>query len=86
MFLSSVVDCASLWLINLTPGLYVSDLDNRSLEDDFFAVMFGKAVPFDTVKKGSTPNVLEIDLVKAWAESDQKAGWSNEVVVHIFIR
>jgi len=48
--------------------------------------MFGKPVPFDTVKKGSARNVLEIDLVKAWAESDQKAGWSNEVVIHIFIR
>lgn len=80
------VDHERLWLISSGIGLYVSDLENRSLDSDFMALMFGKPVPYDTVKKGSEPNVLEIDLTKAWAESDQKAGWSNEVAIEILIR
>ena len=66
-------------------GLYISDLGNRALEDDFLILLFGKVVPLETVSKSRTKNVLEVDLTRAWAESDQKASWSNEVVVEVFI-
>jgi hypothetical protein len=57
-------------------GVYVSDLKDRSIEDDFFAVMFGRPIPSDCVKVSDvSENVLEIDLVKAWQETDQKASW-----------
>jgi hypothetical protein len=57
-------------------GVYVSDLKERSIKDDFFAVMFGRPIPYDCVKVSEVcENVLEIDLVKAWKETDQKASW-----------
>ncbi|KAK4995633.1 hypothetical protein LTR66_004598 [Elasticomyces elasticus] len=68
-------------------GVYVSDLARRSIEDDLFATLFGKPIGLDMVRKSdSDPNVLEIDVEKAWKESDQRAGWSNEVHLDIFIR
>ena len=48
-------------------------------------LMFGKPVSLDAVKKNDTTSVLEIDLEKAWKDSDQKAGWSNEVAIEIFV-
>ncbi|KAF2436751.1 glycoside hydrolase [Tothia fuscella] len=68
-------------------GLWISDLASRSIETDLMGLMFGKPIPLDCVRKSDTdPNVLEIDLESAWKESDQKAGWSNEVAVEIFIQ
>ena len=67
-------------------GFYVSDLEKRSVENDFMALMFGKPVALECVKKSSVyENVLEIDTEKAWADSDQKANWSNEVHFELFI-
>jgi hypothetical protein len=67
-------------------GLWISDLASRSIEDDLMGLMFGKPIPLHCVKKSETdPNVLEVDLSTAWKESDQKTGWSNEVVIEIFI-
>jgi hypothetical protein len=49
-------------------------------------VMFGKPIPPHCVKVSDTDsNVLEVDLEAVWKESEQKAGWSNEVAVEIFI-
>ncbi|GME64444.1 Raffinose synthase Sip1 [Neofusicoccum parvum] len=67
-----------------TYGLWVERLEDMDLEEDFMALLFGKAVPRDCVaRKGS---VLEIDLVRAWEASDQRAGWSNEVAIEVFVR
>jgi hypothetical protein len=50
------------------------------------ALLFGKPIPLHCVKRsGTDENVLEIDLERAWRESEQKAGWSNEVNVEFFI-
>ena len=68
-------------------GIYISDLSHRSIEDDFFAVLFGRPIPAHCVKVSEQcKNVLEIDTVRAWKETDSKAGWSNEVVVEVVIR
>ncbi|RYO23770.1 hypothetical protein AA0111_g9076 [Alternaria arborescens] len=70
-----------------TFALYVSDLPKRSIENDFFAVLFGRPVPAHCVSVSKEcENVLEIDTVRAWKETDSKAGWSNEVVVEVVIR
>jgi hypothetical protein len=70
-----------------TYGLYISDLSQRSLEKDFMAVIFGRPMRIDCVKVSETcPDVLEVDTVKAWKESDSQAGWSNEVAVEVVIR
>lgn len=68
-------------------GVYISDLKKRNINDDFFAVLFGRPIPSDCVKvSAKDENVLEIDLTKAWKETDQKASWSNEVAVELIIR
>lgn len=68
-------------------GLYISDLPKRSIDKDFFAVLFGRPIPVHCVKVSETcENVLEIDVARAWKETDSKAGWSNEVVVEVLIR
>jgi len=68
-------------------GVYISDLKKRSIEDDFFALIFGRPVPLSCVKvSDANENVLEIDLTKAWKETDQHASWSNEVAVELVIR
>jgi hypothetical protein len=67
--------------------VYISDLKERSVEDDFLALMFGRPISPDCVKISDvSEDVLEIDLTKAWKETDQKASWSNEVAVELVIR
>ncbi|KAF2022040.1 glycoside hydrolase family 36 protein [Aaosphaeria arxii CBS 175.79] len=70
-----------------TYGLYISDLKQRSIEDDFFALVFGRGVASHCVKINETcENVLEIDLDRAWEESGSKADWSNEIAIEVVIR
>ncbi|KAF2271031.1 glycoside hydrolase [Lojkania enalia] len=70
-----------------TYGLFISDLGKRSLKDDFLATIFGKPIPLDCVKVSNTcADVLEIDVARAWKETDSQAGWSNEVAVEVVIR
>jgi hypothetical protein len=67
-------------------GFYISNLAARSIENDFMGTMFGKPIPLHCVKKSlDYEDVLEIDTETAWVESDQKANWSNEVHVELFI-
>lgn len=67
-----------------TFGLWIRDLEKYSLDDDFMALVFGQPVPRHCVEKKG--DVLEIDIARAWKEGDQKAGWSNEVAVEVFVR
>ncbi|KAF1817017.1 raffinose synthase protein-like protein Sip1 [Eremomyces bilateralis CBS 781.70] len=70
-----------------TYGLYISDLKDRNLEEDFIAMMFGRAINPAAVKRSETDeNVLEIDVERAWKESGRSPGWSNELAVEVFIR
>ncbi|OCK79847.1 glycoside hydrolase family 36 protein [Lepidopterella palustris CBS 459.81] len=70
-----------------TYGLYISDLPTRNLKDDFMGLLFGRPIPLDCVKvNDKNPNVMEIDAVRAWKESDSQAGWSNEVAIEVVIR
>jgi hypothetical protein len=48
--------------------------------------MFGQPIPLHCVKRSSNfDNVLEIDTERAWNESEQKASWSNEVHINLFM-
>jgi len=87
-FLLSIFSPMLNYMLNLWYlGLYVSDLSDRSLKDDFMALLFGRPIPLHCVKvNDQSPNVLEIDVVRAWKESDSKASWSNEVAIEIVIR
>lgn len=73
-------------MLTLAAGFYISDLETRSVENDFMALMFGSGIPLECVRKSMDfENVLEVDLEKAWALSDQKHSWSNEAHVELFI-
>jgi len=51
------------------------------------ALIFGRPIARHCVKVSDTcENVLEIDTIRAWKESDSKASWSNEVAVEVVIR
>lgn len=67
-----------------TFGLWIRDLEKYSLDDDFMALVFGQPVPRHCVEKKG--DALEIDVARAWKEGGQKAGWSNEVAVEVFVR
>jgi hypothetical protein len=68
-------------------GVYISDLKERNIKDDFFAVLFGIPIPSHCVGVSEKEeNVLELDLARAWRETGQKASWSNEVAVEVVIR
>lgn len=57
----------------------------RSIEDDFI-IMIGKPIPLHTVKLSGRDSILEIDIECAWKEMDLDSGWSNEVIVDIFMK
>ena len=69
-------------------GLWISDLEERSVEEDFMALMLGKPMPKHCVKKSEevgVGKVLEVDVERAWRESGEDAGWSNEVSLEVFV-
>jgi hypothetical protein len=70
-----------------TLGIYISDLQNRSIADDFMIMILGQPVPQKTVWKqgGEKANVLVIDVLDAWKAMKLDSGWSNEAFVQIFM-
>jgi hypothetical protein len=76
-----------------TMGLWLSDLSDRSIDNDFMVMIFGKPIPAHCVSKRSASNavhkdaggVLKIDVERAWKEMELQAGWSNEVAVEVFV-
>ncbi|KAK6423118.1 hypothetical protein LTR95_016576 [Oleoguttula sp. CCFEE 5521] len=67
-------------------GLYISDLEARNTKQDFMVLMHGQPIPADTVSVSETSKkVLQIDVERAWHESGQKPGWSNEVTLEVFM-
>ncbi len=80
-----------------TLGIWVSDMMERSVDEDMMVMVSGKVVPRERVKvmptdKGlpegeekSKAGVLEIDVQGAWKDLKLEAGWSNEVRVEVWI-
>ena len=64
-------------------GIYISDLDKRTVEDDFIIMISESIIPITTV--GIAGNVLQIDLEAAWKSIDEPAARSNEVRVDIYM-
>jgi len=67
-----------------TLGVWISELEEKSVEEDFMVLIYGKAVGKDCVRKKG--KVLQVDVEKVWKESGEEAGWSNEVSLEIFMR
>ncbi|KAJ5362568.1 hypothetical protein N7541_003412 [Penicillium brevicompactum] len=70
-----------------TLGVYISDLKDRSIAQNFMVMILGKPVPQKMVWKegGEDSNVLAIDVLAAWKKMKLDNGWSNEVFVQIFM-
>ncbi|KAL1297870.1 hypothetical protein AAFC00_006393 [Neodothiora populina] len=67
-------------------GLWISDLGQRSIENDMMLLIFGKPVPRHVVRRSeSCDEVLEVDLERAWKEMGLEAGWSNEISIEMFV-
>lgn len=65
-------------------GVWISELEAKSVEEDFMVLIYGKTIGEGCVRKRG--KVLEVDVEKAWKESGEEAGWSNEVSLEIFMR
>jgi hypothetical protein len=69
-------------------GIYISELAQKEIGRDFMVMIYGKPIPVGCVRKSEkvgSGNVLEVDVERAWKESGEKAGWSNEVTMEIFM-
>lgn len=67
-------------------GIYISNLPQLTIADNFLATIHGQVIPPHTVSINKTSqNVLEIDIEKAWTELGLKPGWGNEVEVKVYI-
>ncbi|KAI9743585.1 MAG: hypothetical protein M1818_002900 [Claussenomyces sp. TS43310] len=64
-------------------GFYISTLPTLSLKDGMIATILGNVVPVDCIR--ILGSVLEIDVPKVWKDLDLNSGWSNEVVVKLYI-
>lgn len=70
-----------------TLGIYFSDLQNRSIARNFMVMISGRAVPRKTVWKegGEDAKVLAVDVYSAWKALGLESGWSNEILVQVFV-
>lgn len=67
-------------------GLYVSELPSRSIDKDFMIMIFGRPIPVHCVRVNEVcDRLLEIDVERAWKENEERAGWSNEVSIEVFM-
>ncbi|KAJ5778180.1 hypothetical protein N7520_001426 [Penicillium odoratum] len=70
-----------------TLGIYLSDLKDRNIGQNFMVMILGQPVPKKTVWKegGEDSRVLAIDVLAAWKTMKLDSGWSNEAFVQIFV-
>ncbi|KAH0144854.1 glycoside hydrolase, partial [Aureobasidium melanogenum] len=65
-------------------GFWIGDLSKSwDVEKDMLVLIFGKQIPKHCVSVNG--DVLEIDVDRAWKETGQQAGWSNEIEVVLFV-
>ena len=61
----------------------MSNLPEKSIDEDFMILMAAGIVPRHTVKQSG--KVLGIDIEAAWKEMGLVAAWNNEVTVDIYM-
>lgn len=68
-------------------GIYISNLHDKNIAKNFMVMISGRAVPRKTVWKegGEDAKVLAVDVYSAWKAMGLESGWSNEVVVQVFV-
>ena len=70
-----------------TLGVYISDLQDRTIARNFMVCISGHRVPRKTVWKegGHEGKVLAVDVLSAWKAMGLDNGWSNEIFVQVFV-
>ncbi|KAI9930992.1 hypothetical protein MW887_010647 [Aspergillus wentii] len=70
-----------------TLGIYFSDLQDWSIEQNFMIMISKRGVPRKTVWKegGDDSRVLAIDVLAAWKAMGLDSGWSNEVSLQVYV-
>ncbi|KAF7597229.1 hypothetical protein BBP40_008071 [Aspergillus hancockii] len=71
-----------------TLGIFISDLPGWSIADNFMVTVLGQPVPQKTVwKEGDDDKtkILAVDVLAAWKQMKLRPGWSNEVIVQVFL-
>lgn len=66
-------------------GIYVSNLEEKTVDDSFMIMFLKTPVPRHTVKKSKNGKVLEVDLETAWKELKLRPGWSNELHLDVLM-
>ncbi|KAI9780128.1 MAG: hypothetical protein M1839_006965 [Geoglossum umbratile] len=67
-------------------GLYMSNLPSKSINDDLLILLLGRVIPLHTVRKNTkVPELLEVDVEKAWDEMGLSSAWNNEVTMQVYI-
>ncbi|KAI9768707.1 MAG: hypothetical protein M1840_004702 [Geoglossum simile] len=67
-------------------GIYMSNLPSKIIKDDFLILLLGRVIPLHTVRKNTkVPELLEVDVEKAWDEMDLSSSWNNEVTLQMYI-
>lgn len=68
-------------------GIYFSSLHDKTIARNFLVMISGRVVPRKTVWKegGDEAKVLAVDVYSAWKSMGLERGWSNEVVVQVFV-
>ncbi|KAF9888771.1 hypothetical protein FE257_008347 [Aspergillus nanangensis] len=70
-----------------TLGVYFSALKEWVIDDNFMITILGRPIPRKTVWKegGDDATLLVVDVRAAWKQMRLDPGWSNEVIVQIFV-
>ncbi|KAK1142831.1 hypothetical protein N8T08_007265 [Aspergillus melleus] len=70
-----------------TLGIYFSNLGHRSIAQNFMVTILGDPVPQQTVhlEPGEHGRLLSVDVLAAWKIMRLEPGWSNEIIVHVFV-
>lgn len=68
-------------------GIYFSDLRDWDIDDHIMVMILGEPLPRKTVWKqgGNEATVLMIDVLTAWKDLGLSPGWSNDVLVQVFV-
>ena len=72
--------------VNSSKGIYISNLHERSVEEDFLILILGKAIPVHTVSKSSISDcLLEVDVERAWNKMGLSNWYGNELEMQVYM-
>ncbi|THC99737.1 hypothetical protein EYZ11_000787 [Aspergillus tanneri] len=70
-----------------TLGIYLSNLGQQNIAENLMITILEQPIPQKMVwmEEGENARVLSVDVLSAWKIMGLEAGWSNEVLIQIFV-